>query len=194
MSGAAVGCGGPDVRVLPGMSDHALHLRRVKRLSAHSTQPSGAVGQLVAAGLFAGATATAALVGGLVTASSMAWYDGLDLPSYAPPDRVFGPVWSVLYSMVAVAGFLMWRSTTRPLPTVMWALSMLLNLSWTLVFFGLRAPEAAIAVIAVLLASIVALVVMATRHHRPVVAWLLVPYAAWVGFASVLNVAIAGAN
>lgn len=176
------------------MSDHALHLRRVKRLSTDaSPPPTGAAGQLLAAGLFAGATATAALLGGLVTASSMAWYDGLDLPSYAPPDRVFGPVWSVLYSMVAAAGFLMWRSTTRSFPTVMWALSMLLNLSWTLVFFGLRAPEVAIAVIALLLASIVSLMVMA-RRHRPIVAWLLLPYAVWVGFASVLNVAIAGAN
>lgn len=173
------------------MSDHALHLRRAANAPPHH---SGVASQLVAAVLFAGATATAALVGGLVTASSMAWYDGLELPSYAPPDRVFGPVWSVLYSMVAVAGFLMWRSTTRPLATVVWALSMALNLTWTLVFFGLRAPEPAIVVIAVLLTSIVALVAIAARHHRPVVAWLLVPYAMWVGFASVLNIAIAGAN
>jgi tryptophan-rich sensory protein len=183
------------------MSDHALHLRRLDHLrpAGHGSDapraPQRSAGRhVVAAASFAVATAVAALVGGLVTASSMSWYDRLELPSFAPPDGVFGPVWSVLYSMVAVAGYLLWRSTTSPVPTVVWSVSMALNLGWTAVFFGLQRPAAAVAVIAALLVSIVAMVAISRRYHQRAAAVLFVPYAAWVAFAAVLNIAIARAN
>jgi len=124
-----------------------------------------------------------------------AWYAALAKPSWTPPGAVFGPVWSVLYLAIAVAGWRVWRNggldARRPL--VFWAAQLLLNAAWSWIFFGLRRPALALLDIALLLASIAAFAFFA-REFSAAAAWLFVPYGAWVVFAMALNAAIARAN
>ncbi len=117
------------------------------------------------------------------------WYASLNKPSWNPPGWVFGPVWTALYTMMAVAAWLVWRrggfaAQRRPLA---WFLVQLgLNAAWTPVFFGLQRPDLALVVIVLLWLAIVGTI----RAFRPVsrpAAWLLAPYLAWVSFATVLN-------
>ena len=84
--------------------------------------------QAVAAAIFAVATIAVAVVGSLVNSAGMDWYDSLEQPSIAPPGPTFGIVWTILYAMIAVSGWLAWRATTRTAPTVTWAVQMALNL------------------------------------------------------------------
>lgn len=125
-----------------------------------------------------------------------AWYRDLRAPSFRPPSWVFGPVWSLLYLMIAVAG---WRlalqaGSARPeaaaagLALGLWALQITLNALWTPAFFGAHALGAALLVIGALWLAILALIVVSWRVDR-LAAGLLVPYLAWVSFAVVLNFA-----
>ena len=138
-----------------------------------------------------------ATIGGLVTDSSLGtWYRDLAKPSFNPPDWLFGPVWTVLYALIAVAGWSIWR--LRPHPAVraaLWvfALQLLLNLSWTAFFFGLRSPALALMAISLLMVVIAANIVLFWRLDQSA-AWLLVPYLFWVGFATALNAAIWSLN
>ena len=117
------------------------------------------------------------------------WYPALRKPPFNPPDYVFGPVWTALYAMMAVAAWLVWRKAGTGYPLGLFALQLALNLAWTALFFGLRLPGLAFAEILVLWASIAATVVSFWRVSVPAGA-LLVPYLLWVGFAAVLNLAI----
>jgi benzodiazapine receptor len=134
-----------------------------------------------------------AAVGGAVTATSVGtWYAGLAKPSFNPPDWVFGPVWTVLYVMIAVAGWRVWRRRGEGgarLALGAWGLQLALNLVWSLVFFGARMIGAALAEIVVLLAAILVTAMLFWRIDR-VAGALFTPYAAWVGFATVLNAAL----
>jgi benzodiazapine receptor len=134
-----------------------------------------------------------AAIGGAVTAASVAtWYAALAKPPFNPPDWVFGPVWTVLYVMIAVAGWRVWCRRGRPgapLALGAWALQLALNLGWSLLFFGAHRIGAALAEIGVLLLAIVITATLFWRIDR-VAGGLLVPYAAWVAFAGVLNAAI----
>jgi len=100
------------------------------------------------------ATVAVAVTGSIANAGGMDWYDQLDKPGFTPPGATFGIVWTILYVMIAVAGWLAWRATTNPRPTVAWAVQMALNLLWSAVFFGLEAPEAGLVVIVVLSAAV----------------------------------------
>lgn len=124
------------------------------------------------------------------------WYDQLDKPPLQPPSVVFGPVWTVLYVMIAVAGYLAWRSPAsrdRTIALVAWAVQLGLNLAWSMIFFGAQRPGWALAEMLVLLGAIAATIVLFARLSR-VAALLLVPYAAWVVFATYLTVGIVVAN
>jgi tryptophan-rich sensory protein len=124
------------------------------------------------------------------------WYASLAKPSWTPPGWLFGPVWTVLYAMIGVAGWRLWRSRRVPgagAALGAWSVQLALNFAWTPVFFGLRAPAAALAIILVLLASILATVALAWRVDRPS-SLLLLPYTAWVCFATALNAAIVQLN
>jgi benzodiazapine receptor len=145
---------------------------------------------LVVLSLFVGAVA---VVGSLATSSGMEWFEGLDTPSFQPPDAVFGPVWSGLYLLIIAAGWLVWREVGVSAPLVPWVVQLALNLGWSVVFFGLESPGWAIAEIVLLLAAIVWTIVAFWPVHRTA-ALLLVPYLAWVGFATVLTVAISSLN
>lgn len=134
-----------------------------------------------------------AAAGGAVTATSVGtWYAALEKPPFNPPDWVFGPVWTLLYLMMAVAAWRVWRLREAPgaRPALgAWALQLTLNLSWSYVFFGARMIGAALAEIAVLLAAILLTLALFWRIERLAGA-LLVPYAAWVAFAAVLNASL----
>ena len=149
--------------------------------------------QAVAATIFAVATIAVAVGGGLVNSAGMDWYDSLEQPSIAPPGPTFGIVWTILYVMIAVSGWLAWRASTRTAPTVTWAVQMALNLLWTAVFFGLESIGGGLIVIALLFVAIIVSGLVAAQVSRRA-ALLLVPYIAWVGFAAVLNAAYALEN
>jgi len=137
-----------------------------------------------------------AAAGAAITASSVGgWYQGLSKPAFNPPDWLFGPVWTLLYAMIATAGWRVWRLrgwATKGVPNaelLAWAVQLGLNLCWSFVFFGARMIGAALVEIVVLLAAIVVTVRLFWRVDRAA-AWLLVPYAAWVAFAALLNAAL----
>ena len=132
-------------------------------------------------------------LGAAVVATSIdTWYAELAKPSFTPPDRVFGPVWTVLYVLMAIAAWRVWRAAdrdTRRGPLTLFALQLAITLGWTVVFFGLQKIGAALATIVVLDVG----VVVTMLAFRPIDRWaglLMVPYLAWVAFATVLNIAI----
>ena len=142
---------------------------------------------------FAIAVAAAALIGVLGVTGTAAEYQNLDQPPWAPPSWLFGPVWTVLYAMIAVAGWLVWRRTGWNRALTVYAVQLALNAIWTPIFFGFGRYGLALADIVVLWVLIGATVLL----FRPVsrtAAWLLVPYWAWVTFATALNAAIWHAN
>lgn len=142
---------------------------------------------------FAAAVAAVAVLGGLAASSSSQTYRALDLPPFAPPSWLFGPVWTVLYVMIAVAGWLAWRADAGPRALGLWVGQLLLNLAWTPLFFAADRYVLALVDIVVLLLAVLATIVV-FRRPSPVAAWLLVPYAAWVAFATALNAAIVVLN
>jgi len=117
------------------------------------------------------------------------WYAGLIKPSFNPPNWIFGPVWSVLYIAIAVAGWRSWqRDRTGPAMKV-WGVQLLANFAWSPVFFVAHRIDLAFGIILLLLVTIAAFIFLSWRRDR----WsalLFAPYAAWVGFASALNGAI----
>ena len=117
------------------------------------------------------------------------WYAALRKPAWNPPNWIFGPVWSVLYIMMAVSAWLVWRrggfrSNSRPL--AFFQIQLLLNAVWSWLFFGLQHPALAFAEILLLWLAIVGTILAFVRVHR-LAAWLLSPYLAWVTFATALN-------
>ena len=139
--------------------------------------------------VFIAMVAAAALVGSQFGPGP--WYVALHKPSWTPPDWLFGPVWSVLYIAIAVAGWSVWRSKAVSVtkPILLWLLQVILNGLWSWLFFGLRRPELALIDIIALLITICCFIATASGPSR-VAAWLFVPYALWVGFATALNFAI----
>jgi|SRR5215207_3771044 len=121
-----------------------------------------------------------------------AWYERLVKPRWRPPNSLFAPVWTVLYLMIAVSGWLVWREAGfagAALPLAVFALQLVLNAAWTPLFFGLHRPDLALFGIIVLWASILATIVLFYPIHSGA-ALLLIPYLAWVSFAAALNLAV----
>jgi benzodiazapine receptor len=117
------------------------------------------------------------------------WYAALKKPSWNPPGWIFGPVWTALYTMMAVAAWLVWRQggfAAQPRPLALFLAQLVLNAAWTPLFFGLHRPGIAF-VEMVLLWLAIAATFTAFRPVSRVAAWLIVPYCAWVSFAAVLN-------
>jgi tryptophan-rich sensory protein len=139
--------------------------------------------------VFAVAVTVAAAIGGLGVSGTSAEYASLEQPAWAPPSGLFGPVWTVLYAMIAVAGWLAWRRVGFTAPLWLYAAQLVLNAIWTPLFFGAGRYGLAFADIVGLWLLIGATVVTFWRIHR-VAAALLLPYWAWVTYASALNLAI----
>ena len=137
-------------------------------------------------------TFVAAGFGGLASAQSGAFYAQLERPSWAPPAWVFGPVWTGLYIMIALAGWLAWSTRGAggtALPTALFVLQLAANGLWTWLFFAWRLGLWSFVEIVVLWALIAATIV-AFWQVRPLAGALLLPYLAWVSFAAALNHAL----
>ena len=132
-------------------------------------------------------------IGGAATSTSVGtWYQTLQKPSFNPPSWIFGPVWTALYIFMAIAGWRVWRlgpSIAGRRALVLFAVQLLLNVGWSLLFFGAQRIDLALAEIVVLLATIVGTAVLFGRLDRWAGA-LFVPYVLWVGFATLLNASI----
>lgn len=144
-----------------------------------------------------GASLAAGAVGSLATIPNIpTWYAELEKPFFNPPNWVFGPVWTLLYVLMGISLYLVWTATSkkpkRPLYTL-FGVQLALNTLWSLVFFGLHAPWAGVAIIVLLWACIIATMRLFWPVSK-VAAYLLIPYAAWVTFATVLNTAVALLN
>lgn len=143
----------------------------------------------------------AAFIGGLLlvgfltgyASNPKATYGSFVQPSFAPPAWLFGPVWTVLYIMIAVVGWRLYEAAADSVEMRLWWAQLALNFLWTPVFFMLGSRALALAVILALLALIIVLIRRLWPQDRTG-ALLLVPYALWVAFATVLNAAIVRLN
>lgn len=163
-------------------------LKAVKR----TTQKYARIGISIAICLSIG------FVSAIATQSSVdTWYTGLEKPFFTPPNTWFGPVWTVLYVLMGWAGGLVWAKGLHHIwvKTALYhfGLQLLLNGSWSLVFFGLREPFWALLVIL----ALGVMIVLTLRWFRIVsktAFWMLIPYLAWVLFATALNLGIVWLN
>lgn len=149
----------------------------------------------IALAISIGVCFAAAAIGSLSTIDALrSWYPALRKPTWNPPNAVFGPVWTVLYLAMAVAAWLVWRSGgDTVIALVFFAAQLVLNVLWSVVFFGRRSVNGAVVVIGLLWIALAA-TLGAFWSIDPLAGALLVPYLAWVTFASVLNLAIARLN
>lgn len=144
------------------------------------------------------AVAGVAAVGRLWTdTDDGSWYGELDKPAWTPPGATFGIVWTVLYLLMALAAWHVFRAGPARADVrtalVLYGIQLVLNLGWTAVFFAAERPGWAVAEILVLLAALVA-TIAAFRRVSTVAAVMLVPYLAWVAYATALTVGIAVLN
>lgn len=118
------------------------------------------------------------------------WYAGLVKPSWNPPSWLFAPVWTVLYGMMAVASWLVWRTRAAVRTALtLFALQLVLNATWSWLFFGLERPDLAFADIVLLWLALLA-TTAAFFRIRAAAGILMLPYLFWVSFAAALNFAI----
>lgn len=115
-----------------------------------------------------------------------AWYAALKKPMFNPPDWVFAPVWTVLFVLIGLAGFRAFSRQPLSIAMLLWIFQLALNFAWSPIFFSLHRIDAALVVILVLFFTILAFVWCEWRVDQTA-ATLFIPYAAWVGFAAVLN-------
>ena len=141
---------------------------------------------------------SAGVIGALTTQTGLStWYTGLEKPSFNPPGWVFGPVWTLLYTLMGIAVWRVWRRGPG-VPgvragVVLFAVQLLLNAAWSPVFFGAERIDIALGIIAALWAVLVATTVVFFKVDRPA-GWMLVPYILWVSFATVLNASLLSLN
>ncbi len=133
-------------------------------------------------------------LGGWATAQSVAeWYPTLNKPTWTPPPWVFAPVWTMLYILMGLAAWLVWRKGNARTAMVLFGVQLLLNLAWSFLFFGARSPGLGLVDIVVLWLAIAAMIFAYFSKSRPA-ALMMLPYLAWVSFATALNVAIYALN
>ena len=134
-------------------------------------------------------TFAAAAVGAVASGQSREFYAQLDRPAWSPPGWIFGPVWTLLYALMAIAVWLVWRERGRAgakLAIRLFLAQLALNALWTWLFFAWRMGGGAFAEIVVLW-LLIAATIIAFWRVRPPAGALLLPYLAWVSFAAVLN-------
>jgi len=141
--------------------------------------------------------AAVSVLGSAVTVPKIpGWYASLNKPAFNPPAWIFGPVWTVLYVLMAVAAWRIWLQPATPerRTALAWfALQLAFNAAWSQIFFGLERPGWALAVIVALVVAVAVTLWRFVRLDR-LAGWLLVPYLAWLLFATVLNGAVVVLN
>ena len=133
-----------------------------------------------------------ATIGGMITATSVEiWYPNLEKPFLTPPDWVFAPVWSILYLVIGLSGWLIWRQRApeRKKALLIFLIQLGFNLAWPFIFFGARLIGTALLEITVLLIVIIVNIIAFWRI-KPLSGLLMLPYALWVAYATVLNASI----
>ncbi len=135
-----------------------------------------------------------AIIGGLVTSSSVnTWYQTLQRPSFAPPNWLFGPVWTLLYFMQGISLYLIRQSQAESVAKLIagsfFYIQLGFNLFWSILFFGFKNPFAGLLEIGFLVISVVFTIISSIRVSKTA-ALLLLPYLAWISFASYLNFAV----
>ncbi|MBX9765279.1 tryptophan-rich sensory protein [Patescibacteria group bacterium] len=145
-----------------------------------------------------GISHVAGIIGSLFTLDAIPnWYAMLTLPSFAPPNWLFGPVWLTLYTLMGIALFLVWRKGTW-LVDVKWGVrvfffQLIINALWSIMFFGLQNPLYGLVTIGLLVLSILATMFYFFRVSK-IAGFLMVPYLLWVSFAAYLNYSIWSLN
>lgn len=139
--------------------------------------------------------AVVVVIGGVIgTATAPGeWYAALNKPPFNPPNWLFAPVWLVLYIMIGLAGWLVWRSEPTGVALKIWIAQQGLNWLWSPTFFAWQQLWLGAVIIVTMFALIIVFIVLAKRVDRRA-SWLFMPYALWVGFASILNISIAILN
>ncbi|MBA3516474.1 MAG: tryptophan-rich sensory protein [Rhizobiales bacterium] len=149
------------------------------------------------AGLLALCFAVAALGSAVTLPAIPGWYSALRKPFFTPPNWMFGPVWTILYLLMAIAAWRIWRCVgdraARTLALRFFAAQLALNLAWPFTFFGARSPALGLIVIVALEAAIVLTIRAFARLDRPA-AWMMAPYAIWVAYAAAVNLAVVTLN
>ncbi len=139
----------------------------------------------------------AGILGAIFTTPAInGWYTSLNKPGFNPPNWIFGPVWTLLYLMMGVSLYLVWKtkpSKGRKLAMTMFGVQLGFNSLWSIIFFGLKRPDLALVEITVLWIFIL-LTILRFWKVSKLATWLLVPYLLWVSFASVLNFSIMRLN
>lgn len=146
-------------------------------------------------GAAAAAALGVALLGGLATDIGD-WYASLRQPPWKPPDAWFGPAWTLIFTLIAIAGVRAWQAAgarQRRGLLLVFAVNGVLNVLWSLLFFRLRRPDWAFAEVTLLWASILLMMVLCWRVSRGA-ALLLLPYLLWVAFAAMLNLEVVRLN
>jgi len=138
-------------------------------------------------------TFSAAFIGSAFTSKSIAnWYQFLNKPSFAPPNWLFAPVWTILFLMMAIAVFLVWQKRKAiPIKTalILYLVQLILNAFWSVIFFGFRNPALAFFEIIVLWLLIL-FTLMNFYKINKIAGFLFLPYLLWVSFATILNLSI----
>ncbi|MDJ0513420.1 MAG: TspO/MBR family protein [Methyloceanibacter sp.] len=139
----------------------------------------------------------ASFLGSAFTTPNLGWYATLERPGFAPPNSVFPVVWTILFAMMAVAAWMIWRTPAdadnKKTALTWFGIQLTLNVAWSFAFFQMQSPIAGLAVILWLLVAIVMTMVFFDRVNR-LAALLLAPYLLWVGFAAGLNFAFWALN
>ncbi|HCL95607.1 TPA: TspO protein, partial [candidate division WWE3 bacterium] len=137
--------------------------------------------------------AAAALGSYFTTPNISTWYASLNKPFFSPPEWIFAPVWSLLYILMAIALYLVWKKDSpqqdKTKAIILYAIQLSLNALWSVIFFGMREPGIALAEI-VVLETVIILTALSFRKMSKVAARLFIPYIIWVGFAAILNLSI----
>ncbi len=129
-------------------------------------------------------------IAGLFTAEAVPeWYETLNRPSFNPPNWLFGPVWTILYILLGISLFLIWKksaSKERNLAILVFLLQQALNFAWSFIFFYFNMIGFALVEIILLWASIIIMLIL-FRKIKPIAAYINIPYLIWVTFAAILN-------
>ncbi|MFA5247628.1 MAG: TspO/MBR family protein [Patescibacteria group bacterium] len=133
----------------------------------------------------------AGIVGSVFTTPSIAtWYAGLARPVFSPPNWIFAPVWTTLFTLMGISAFLIWRAGLKrcevKIALAVFVGQLVLNTCWSIIFFGLHSPMFAFFEIIILWSFILASIILFAKISK-LAAVLLIPYILWVSFASVLN-------